>query len=278
MLPNLIIIGGMKCGTTSLHYYLGLHPEISMSCEKELNFFIAERNWGRGVDWYASHFGGPAKIHGESSPRYTNYPFEDGVPERMHAVVPGARLIFLVRDPIERIISHYVHWCALGRETRTLEDALAGLDGNAYVTPSRYSAQLEQYLRHFPRSQILIVDSEDLLRRRGETLRVIFRFVGVDDAFTSRQFARLRYRARDQRRKTRLGQWLTPLTQRLATLQDLPAGLRWRLEALPYLPFSRPVARPTLDKGLRNKLGDLFRDDVARLRAFTGQAFADWNV
>ena len=72
MLPNLIIIGAMKCGTSALHRYLGLHPEISMSDEKELNFFIEGMNWEKGLAWYESMFTGKAKVHGESSPDYTN--------------------------------------------------------------------------------------------------------------------------------------------------------------------------------------------------------------
>ena len=81
-LPNLIVIGGQKCATTSLHYYLNLHPQISMSREKELNFF-SERNWHKGIEWYKSNFTGRTKIHGESSPSYTNYPFNKEVPKRL---------------------------------------------------------------------------------------------------------------------------------------------------------------------------------------------------
>jgi hypothetical protein len=68
MLPNLIIIGAMKCATTSLHYYLNLHPEILMSEEKQLDFFISELNWNKGIEWYESNFTDKAKIYGETSP------------------------------------------------------------------------------------------------------------------------------------------------------------------------------------------------------------------
>src|SRR3954453_13232385 len=81
-LPNLVVVGAQKCGTSGLHYYLGLHPEISMSRPKELNFFIEERNFSRGVDWYRRHFGPAARVGGESSPKYTAYPQHEGLPER----------------------------------------------------------------------------------------------------------------------------------------------------------------------------------------------------
>ncbi|MBW1859762.1 MAG: sulfotransferase domain-containing protein, partial [Deltaproteobacteria bacterium] len=118
-------IGALKCGTTSLHYYLGLHPEISMSREKELYFFVKECNWNKGIDWYRSNFSGESKIHGESTPIYTAYPVYVGVAERMHGVVPGTKLIYVVRDPIDRLVSHYVHACEMGREDRGIEGALS---------------------------------------------------------------------------------------------------------------------------------------------------------
>src|SRR5213078_5271544 len=82
-LPSLVVIGAQKCGTSGLHYYLSLHPEVSMSRPKELNFFIVERNWPRGTEWYAAHFEPRANVRGESSPNYTAYPQHQGVAERM---------------------------------------------------------------------------------------------------------------------------------------------------------------------------------------------------
>ncbi|HET9119805.1 MAG TPA: hypothetical protein VFN72_04675, partial [Solirubrobacterales bacterium] len=91
-LPNLIIIGGLKCGTTSIHHYLGLHPEINMSKPKELNFFVEELNWDLGLDWYEGRFDSRFPVRGESSPHYTNMPYFEGVPERIHRHVPEAKL------------------------------------------------------------------------------------------------------------------------------------------------------------------------------------------
>ena len=74
MLPDFIIIGAMKCGTTSLHHYLSLHPDISVSRRKELDFFVAEENWARGLAWYESQFPDKGKVRGEASPKYTFNP------------------------------------------------------------------------------------------------------------------------------------------------------------------------------------------------------------
>jgi hypothetical protein len=141
-LPNLIIIGGLKCGTTSLHHYLNLHPRVTMSRPKELNFFVGELNWDLGPEWYASHFERAALVRGESSPHYTNLPRFTGVAERMHDVLGGqARIVYMVRDPIERILSHYLHNVGGGYEHRPIDEALADPD-SAYVARSRYAMQI----------------------------------------------------------------------------------------------------------------------------------------
>ena len=122
MLPNLIVIGSRKCATTSLHYYLSLHPEIFMSTTyKELNFFVRRQRWKKGVGWYGRQFPIPAKVMGESSPNYTRFPMFTGVAERMHSVIPTAKFIYMVRDPVEQVISACHHDFKAGSETRTFE-------------------------------------------------------------------------------------------------------------------------------------------------------------
>jgi hypothetical protein len=282
MLPNLIVIGAMKAGTTSLHHYLSLHPEIAMSGEKELNFFIAERNWSKGPAWYCSHF--PLErvkgtvVRGESSPLYTAHPTFAGVPERMRQVVPDARLIYVVRDPVERMISHYVHAYAARTEHREIEEALACLDGdNVYLSRSQYHMQLSRYLRFYAPASILVIACEDLYVRRAETMRRVFRFLGVDDAFTSRGFASVRHRSSQQRRKTRIGDLIARKGgDRL--LGHLPAAVRWHAQRLLYLPLSRKVARPPLSARTRERLGEALKEDVSSLRALTGCQFPDWSV
>ena len=188
-LPNLVVIGGLKCGTTSLHHYLNLHPEIGMSRPKELNFFVEELNWPLGRDWYASHFDPAERVRGESSPHYTNRPRFDGVAERLAETAPDARLIYMVRDPIDRMLSHYLHNVGGGYDDRPLEEALADPD-TAYVDRGRYFFQLEPYLERFERDRIELVRREELKRDRAGTMRRVFAFLGVDEDFTSEQFER----------------------------------------------------------------------------------------
>ena len=99
-----------------------------MSKQKELDFFVDQLNWRKGIDWYESQFTGTAKIHGESSPSYAMYPNFLDVPERMHSVVPDAKLIYIVRDPIERIVSHYLHQWYDKRQGNSFFDVLNDLE------------------------------------------------------------------------------------------------------------------------------------------------------
>src|SRR5215212_8193151 len=182
MLPNLVVIGAARCGTTSLHRYLHLHPDIAMSGEKELNFFSFDARWQRGISWYERQFPSGTPVRGESSPSYSIYPRSPNVPARMARVVPDARLIYLVRDPVERVVSFYrFARFVLRNETRELTEAVREFDASRYVVGSRYALQLERYLDYYPRGHILVVEQRDLLHRRAETMRLVFGFAGVNE-------------------------------------------------------------------------------------------------
>jgi hypothetical protein len=279
MLPTFVVIGGLKCGTTSLHYYLSLHPEIFTSREKELNFFVKNRNWDRGVGWYQSNFvanrAGGYKAFGETSPFYTSYPENAGVPRRMHSVIPDARLIYVVRDPVERMLSQYQHWVALRREDRPLREALEDFATSPLLACSRYSMQLQQFLEYYPAGRILVVTSEDLKLKRVETLQEIFRFLKVDGSFASTKFDVVRYQAMDQRRKTRLGLLLSPLTE-MEIIQRLPPPIAWRIRYLPYFPFATRVEKPILDDSFRREIVDFLRPDIDQLQVLTGRDLRHW--
>src|SRR5215210_5864387 len=188
-LPNLVIIGGLKCGTTSMHHYLGLHPEVQMSKPKELNFFVEELTWDLGLDWYEGRFDSRFPVRGESSPHYTNLPRYTGVVERIHRHIPAAKLLYMVRDPISRILSHWRHATGAGYESRAMEPVLTSED-QTYVTRSMYWMQLQPYLEHFDPSQIEVITQEELQADRVGTMRRAFRFAAVDEDFTSEQFDR----------------------------------------------------------------------------------------
>ena len=194
-LPTAVVVGAMKCGTSALHTYLSTHPEISMSGLKEVNFFFGPAQspagppdtwwqhgqWHRGLDWYAAHFDARRPVRGESSPGYTD-PSHPEVAARMAQVLPTARLVYLVREPVQRAVSQFQHHVRDGTERRPLAEAL--LDRRSqYVARSRYAERIMPFLDHFPHEQVLVVVQERLLAdRRGELSR-IFAHVGADPDF-----------------------------------------------------------------------------------------------
>jgi hypothetical protein len=276
-LPNLLIIGGLKCGTTSLHHYLNLHPQIAMSRPKELNFFVAELNWELGPEWYASHFDRTAPVRGESSPHYTNLPRFAGVAERIHELLGDqARIVYMVRDPLERILSHYLHNVGGGYESRPIEVAIADPD-SAYVARSRYAMQIQPYLSKFDRAHVLIVDNAELAAEREATVRRVFGFCGVDDGFSSEQFER---EWETGSAKQEGGFRLMDRAVRLPGLRALdrnfdrlPESLRWMVERLVHDPGKGPAPKPEVPAELRSRVEDLLAADVAELERITGRTF-----
>jgi len=199
VLPTFIIIGAQKAGTTSLYYYLGRHPRVFLSDKKELEYFLEERNWGLGPKWYESQFDQArnALAVGEASTAYTAHPVYSGVPERMVALVPDVRLIYLFRDPIERMQSAYAYFVHLGVETRPIEEALFA--DPRYLAMSNYAWQIARYLEHFPSEHLLVIPSEDLRSRKVETLSRIHTFIGVPPEVLPSQTAGEYNRASDKK-------------------------------------------------------------------------------
>jgi hypothetical protein len=277
MRPNLVIIGAMKAGTTSLHHHLSLHPQIWMSRRKELNFFSFKTNWARGISWYESHFPHDAPIRGEASPSYTDHPRTVDVAARMHDVIPDAKLIYMVRDPIARMVSQYIHSCWAGEEQRSFEVAVRD-ERASYLSHSKYYMQLEQYLPYYPTGRILVVGDADLRRDPFATMQAVFRFLGVDDTFRSDKFTRKLNVSGYKRRKTPFGMRIARAIRAL----DLESGrvpvLRTtHLELLLCLPFSRRIETPVINDELRRELCERLADDLAQLRRFTGRDFAEWG-
>lgn len=271
-LPNLLVIGAMKCGTSSLHRYLDLHPEIVMADVKEPNFFLDRSSWGRwdeGVDWYRQLFDASASRRGEASVNYTNLPTSMPVAERIKRTLTGEdlRLIYMVRDPIDRAVSHYLHAQAAGREPRSIEQALGDLRSR-YVVRSLYATQLEPFHDRFGSEGIRVETQEALLKRREETMRSVFAFLDVDPEFTSPQFDRLWEVSAGKSKRYRLAYQFTRNVggERWA---KLPTGVRWIGERF-VQSKGEPPARPALSEHVTEKLTEAFRPELERLREMAG--------
>jgi hypothetical protein len=275
VLPNLLIIGAAKCGTTSLHNYLNAHPEIAMSEVKELDFFVADGTWSSGVDWYKKNFDPTSTITGESSTSYTRGWDTEEVADRVRSVLTEVKLVYMVRDPVERIRSDYHQHRTAGIERRSLATALADPE-NPYLQASRYGTQLAPYIDHFGLQSILVETQEHLLSERRACLGRIFRFLEVDDQIDLVEFDRMWNRSEAKGWAYSLG-W--KIRQRGIRL---PRALRWpaqRLQRSRLLGGASSTARPPeIDNSLRAMLAARLEPEVAALRELTGMSFDEWSL
>ncbi|HVV76873.1 MAG TPA: sulfotransferase [Mycobacteriales bacterium] len=179
-LPNFFVIGAQKAGTSTLHRLLQAHPQAFMCDPKEPDYFADDRAWARGGEWYASLFAdaGESVAVGEASTTYAMYPHYGDVAERLVSVVPEPRLVYIVREPVDRMRSAYRHGLAGGTETRPITAALQ--EDPRYLLTSSYAFQLDQWLTRVPRDRILLLSLEQLLTDPDDVMTRLFGFLDID--------------------------------------------------------------------------------------------------
>jgi hypothetical protein len=202
-LPDFLVIGAMRAGTTSLHDLIGSHPQVAEAIRKEVHFF--DLNFERGPDWYRAHFPRAemlrrtGRITGETSPYYLFHP---AAPARAAGLLPDARIIAVLRHPVDRAYSHYWHTVRHGVEPLVFEAALArevdrlekdeprfieaprysGLvhQHHSYRSRSIYADQLARWLDRYPRSQVLVLEQRRFFADPRAGSRRLFDFLGLD--------------------------------------------------------------------------------------------------
>lgn len=254
-LPDWLIIGTQKGGTTSLYEYLVTHPDVGGASRKEVHFF--DLKWEKGVDWYRAHF--PTALQAQARERETGRPFHvlegtpyymfhPAAPERVRQVLPQVRLMAVLRNPVDRALSHYHHERRARREPLSFEEAveqeterLLGTDGDletadetarkhhwrhAYLARGRYAEQLERWLRVFPREQLLILNSERFYADTAGEMERVMHWLGVPPIHTAtydRRNAGGAYGKLDPDTRQRLEAYFAPHNERLFDL----LGERW---------------------------------------------------
>ncbi len=288
-LPDVINIGGMKCGTTSLFHYMRAHPEVGTSRFKQTYFFNdqgklrseQEGNWHKGLDWYRREWPNEGRVIFEGmSLGYSDWPIEEGIPERIATILPKARFIYMVRNPVDRAVSHWMNSFAKSMEHRPIEEALlSDIDDyrvNPYIRRGLYAMQLNRYLQQFEDiSRFLIVTFEEFRDQHRETLQEIFRFIGVDADYWTDKFNIIHHPASLQRRKNAVGMFIQrTIGERI--YYRLRSYQRYWMETLLYRAFSKLIERPVLPPEVRKKLQDRFAADIEELSGMTGRSFHSW--
>lgn len=289
--PNFLIIGAIKGGTTSLHEYLRQHPDVFMPERKELGYFAFDesrpadeglnRYVVRDVGEYLAHFAGSSghRAIGEASPQYLWSPI---APARIRELLLHARLVAVLRDPVDRAYSAYLHLVREGAEIcPTFEQAweeepkrIAARLGPLwrYTEVGFYAAQLERYFALFPRERILIRLFDDLQADAAALVRDVFRFLTVDDTFQPNVGARLN--PSGVPRSRRLQSWLRGRSAVVSAAAKLiPAGPRRRLARAVE---RRNLEKPALAPQTRERLIALFREDILRTQDLIQRDLSAW--
>lgn len=261
-LPDFIIIGAMKAGTSTLHSNLQLHPEIGMSKLKEPHYF--DRHFSKPLDWYKSQFISKKRINGESTPAYTWGHFHPEVAERMYKTLPNVKLIYVLRDPIGRIISHLHHDLYRGRFK--LEDVnKVVLTDPQYIQTSKYFFQVNHYLAYFDKTQILFITTDSLKNDLNNSLNKICDFLGVENYDFSDKI-----KVRNQSEKKYL----------INGYDTVHKYLPRRVANLYHLLFyfiNQKIDRPVLMAKTLKKIEQELSPDIEQLKNLTGENYSEWN-
>ena len=237
-LPDFLIIGEKKCGTSYLYHLLGQHPLVEPAASKELHFF--DGHFDEGTEWYRQCFPAPRRkdgrraITGEATP-YMSHPL---APKRVAEVVPEARLIALLRNPVDRAYSDYQQMVRKGRETRMFEEIIGvaakarspGEGGNKtpkrkdrgdlgdarrrYLSRSVYVDQLSRWSEFFAEEQILVLKSEDFFENPPKTLEAVFSFLDLPEWEPEASEIRRERKNRDKRNTGGYEAEMDPATRR----------------------------------------------------------------
>lgn len=301
-MPNFLVIGAAKAGTTALYHYLNQHPEIYMSPVKETNFFALEGEelnfCGPGdqavlrrskivssvtsIEEYRGLFGRVSgeKAIGEASPLYLYSP---KAPERIRHYIPEAKLIAVLRNPVERAYSNFLMMIRYGsREpitdfSRALQEEERRIKDNwehtwHYKRMGFYHAQLKRYFDTFDRDQIRVYLYEDLTDKSDGVLQHIFRFLDVDDTFSPDMSSRHNVSGIPKnkalhdflRKKHPIKSILKPLT---------PEGLRQRIITSLQ---NRNLEKPPLSPEVRRQLVEAYREDILKLQDLIQRDLTKW--
>ena len=277
MLPNLLIVGAQKSGTTSLHRLLESHPQIYLPARpQEIHFFDLEENFARGMDWYQNFFGGwdGEPYCGQTSPLYM---YEPGVAGRISEALPEARMIFILRNPITRAYSHYWHEVRYGWEELSFAEALrreperliGGFEARrhfSYVDRGCYGAQIERFLELFDRRQLLFLKQEELRATPGELRRKLGQFLDLSaEGFRPADGPQGHYN------RTRL-----PRSRRLQRLRRLCARRLRKVAHLIDRINLKAAGYPPLPDAQRAWLHRRFEGEIRTLGDLTGLSVDDW--
>lgn len=298
MMPNFILIGAPRAGTTSLYHYLRQHSQVSMSRIKETNYFAylasrAEPGYETGLtmqwpvktlaEYKALFRGGEYAAAGEASPLYF---FAPGVARQIQTYLPDARLVMILRNPVERAYSAYLKNCREGTETRSFEDRLMQeihhpervvCSEHYYLRAGMYFERIADYLQYFERSQLKIVFQEDLQNAPAGLMSELFAFLGVNSGFVPDTSVRFNQSLPPLLVKSSGNRRLLKETTRRVR-EFIPRKMYYSLLNLEYFVNKNLTHYSQMKKQTRLLLLEQYGQDILNLQGFLGRDLSHWLV
>jgi len=282
---DFIGIGAPKAGTTWLGHMLENHPQLCMSVPKEVHYFndklayrntLMEKNYSKGIGWYKMYFNHCPnhKVKGEITPRYSNDPF---VPERIKNHNKDIKIIYCLRNPVDRIESHY-NFCKyfVQNEDRSIQQAVT--EETEFIEMSLYFRNLSRFLECFPKEQILLVWFDDIQKRPEVLIREVYTFLGVNPDFQPSNLHEKSNQARISQikglqefiRKTQYKLIALGFSGLIGTIKRAGVGnLVGKLN-------SKPLQKDRVPPDLKQYIQDNVRADVLQLQAWSGRDLSHW--
>lgn len=275
MLVDFMVIGAQKAGTTSLASQLAAHPQICFCREKEPAYFNQPADWRSGLDdYHALYDPQPGQLCGEASTFYTFLPEFPDTHKRLFEYNPDLKLIYVVRQPVERIISHYTH--NLVRNLDTLPPDEAVFAHPAYVNRSRYGVQIRPYLELFDRDNVLLLIFEEYVRDQIGTLEEVAAFLGIDAAPFAEAETEARHKSVGEpqlKSDTMRSVVRSGAFQKLRAM--VPASIR---QPVRHRLFSNTLEeKPEFAPVTRQMLWRLVEDDVRSVEELLGRRLDRWR-
>jgi hypothetical protein len=281
MKVNTFIVGAPKAGTTSLHHYLNQHTDVSMSSVKEPNFFSSKevnslfynsKCIDDSNDYHKLFSKEKSLIRGEAS---VSYLFYENVPKRIHDYNSDAKIIIMLREPIERAFSHYLMDCRLGFCSEKLEDIIANPQSypqyfQQYLELGNYSSQLKRYQDVFGKEQLLVIFYEDFKTDTEKVMKGVFNFLEIDQQEIDFSIK---------------NPFLSPsnaLISNLYKFNIIRKGVKTimleRLLSLIRSKYFSAKSKPMLSRATEQQLKVFYKSDVFQLEKLLNTDLARWNI
>lgn len=274
---DFMIVGAAKCGTTTLSEILSNHPDVCFSRMKEPHFFSKSPDWKANLDEYKNLYSPkPSQICGEGSTTYTCYPeFNKDTWQALYDFNPKLKLIYVMRDPVDRIVSQYMHNYLRGLTSEPFEKAV--LNNSVYINRTRYYIQIKPYFELFNKEQILLLTLEEFIADRQKTLKKTADFLEIDYLSFSHYNVHANKSVGEAKYDVRVDAALSNIAvQKIKSI--FPATLRRKVyDSIHSVLVRKFQIKPSVSDELNEAIWNLLMLDVLEIERIMGRKLTEWN-